>query len=170
MQHQSKIKLLGLPLVHIATGASEHGFHKRSVAKGWIAIGDISYGVILSVGGIAVGGIAIGGLSVGLLSLAGLALGVLSLGGFALGLYSLGGCAIAWEAASGGLALAGEYALGGLALAAHANDSVAKDYFHNSLFLSFFQEALRHSHWLLVLLLIPIVQQINNNRESRKTD
>jgi len=160
MNYRTKRTLFGLPLVHIATGRIEQGHYRRGVACGWIAIGDMSFGVIVSLGGLAVGGIAVGGLALGVLSLAGLALGVYALGGGAIGVAACGGGALAWEAALGGLAVAQSYAEGGLAIAKHANDPVASDFFKHSSFFSGAGWLLNHSRWLLLLALLPAIQGV----------
>lgn len=108
-EYKSKRTLRGIPLVHIRFGIVP------KVAKGIIAIGNISVGVI-SVGGIALGGICFGGVSIGLLALAGcaigalafggLAIGILAAGGFAFGVYTIGGMSIASRIAVGGSATA----------------------------------------------------------------
>ncbi len=108
-EYKSKRKLFGLPLIHI-----HYGYGLR-VAKGIIAIGNISIGV-LSIGGLSFGGICLGGLALGLLALAGcavglfafggLAIGVMAIGGFALGVYTFGGLSIASQIAVGGSASA----------------------------------------------------------------
>ena len=49
MNYKTKFTLLGLPLVHIATSKMENGQFRRGIAKGWIVMGDISFGIILSV-------------------------------------------------------------------------------------------------------------------------
>lgn len=113
-EYKSKIKIWGIPLIHIKTG------YGLQVAKGIIAMGNISIGVI-SIGGIALGGLCFGGVSLGLIALAGcaigglaiggFALGMLSIGGFAIGIYSLGGVSIAAKIAAGGVAY-GHTALG----------------------------------------------------------
>lgn len=113
-EYKSKRKLLGIPLIHIHYG------YGPKVAKGIIAIGNISFGLI-SIGGISLGGICFGGLSLGLLALAGcaiglfafggLAIGILAVGGFALGVYSIGGMSVASQIAVGGSATA-ETAIG----------------------------------------------------------
>lgn len=136
-EYRSKWTLLGLPLVHIRTGARPG--EKLGTAKGWIAIGDRAYGVLFAAGAVAVGGISmggatvglisIGGASVGLLAVGGLALGGLALGGGAIGIMAAGGIATALIGAEGGLAVAREFALGGQALAQHANDAAAREYF-----------------------------------------
>jgi hypothetical protein len=173
MDYKTKYKIFGLPFIHITSGKLVDGHYKRGIAKGWIAIGDISFGVIFSVGAVAFGGIAIGGLSIGLLSLAGLALGVFSLGGGAIGIVACGGGAIAWHAAVGGLGVAHEYAEGGLAIANHANDLIARDYFENSRFFSVARFISEHSRWFLLLVAIPIVQnlirRIKHCREKSNT-
>jgi hypothetical protein len=160
MNYKTRFTLLGLPLVHIASGKLEEGRYNRGIAKGWIAVGDISFGVIFSVGGVAFGGVAIGGLAVGLMTFAGLALGFLALGGGAIGVLASGGGALAWRAAYGGFAAAVEFAQGGWAIANHANDSVAHEFFENSYFFSFARLITEHSRWLLFLLVVPIAHNL----------
>ncbi|HEX3027748.1 MAG TPA: hypothetical protein VHT34_00225 [Clostridia bacterium] len=115
-EYKSKIHIFSLPLVHIKLSRS-YGIRRRStnrlgVAKGIIAIGDMSKGVI-SIGCIALGGISIGGLSLGIVSFGGLSIGLLALGGFAIGGMAVGGIAIG-IGAIGGLAI-GDIAVGGYA-------------------------------------------------------
>ncbi len=45
MTMKSSIQLLGLPLVHVATGQLVDGRYRRGVARGWIAVGDVAFGV-----------------------------------------------------------------------------------------------------------------------------
>ncbi len=167
MNYKTKYEVYGLPLIHITFGKLVDGRYRRGVAKGWIAIGDISFGVILSVGAVAFGGIAIGGLAIGLLSLAGLAIGAFSWGGGAIGIVACGGGAIAWHAAFGGLAIAREYAEGGLAIANYTNDQITRDYFENSRFFSVARFISGYSRWLLLLLAIPIVQKFIRRKKQR---
>lgn len=109
-EYRSPQTVLGMPLLHIATGIDPETGLKR-VARGFIAIGDVAIGVI-ALGGMAFGGLAFGGLALGLVALGGVALGVLlALGGAALGSVALGGVALGYYA-FGGLAL-GLRALGG---------------------------------------------------------
>jgi len=56
MNYETKTRLLGLPVLHVATGQLIDGSYRRGVAKGWVAIGDISFGVVFSAGGVSVGG------------------------------------------------------------------------------------------------------------------
>ena len=83
----------------------------RSVVKGWIAIGDVAYGVFFSAGGFAVGGIALGGISVGVLSVGGVCLGAFALGGIAIGRIALGG---AWRMIVAGEMLASQSGIGSI--------------------------------------------------------
>jgi hypothetical protein len=168
MNYKTKITLIGIPIVHIATSKKDQGRYKRGIAKGWIAIGDISFGIILSIGGVAFGSVAIGGLAVGILSLAGLAFGILAFGGGAIGILATGGGAVAWHAATGGFAMAKEYALGGRAIAHYANDMVAKDYFRNSIFFSSARFIGGHSRWFLLLVFLPIIQSLIHKRKGYK--
>jgi hypothetical protein len=117
MEYRSKATVLGLPLVHIATGAVVDGRYRRGIAKGWFAVGDLAFGVLFACGGIAVGGITLAGGALGLISIGGVALGLCAVGGLSVGVLALGGAAFAWYAAIGGLAVAHDYAIGGLALA-----------------------------------------------------
>jgi hypothetical protein len=168
MQYVSKTSLLGLPLVHIATGVMRDGRFTRGIARGWIAIGDVSFGVLLSVGGIAFGGFAFGGLAVGGLALGGLALGALALGGGAVGYLAAGGAAIAVKAALGGLAIARDYALGGGALARHANDEVARSFLEDDLFAAAARAVMEHSQWLVLLTAIPVVLALRQRQRREE--
>jgi RNA polymerase sigma factor (sigma-70 family) len=142
-EYSSSWTFLGWPLIHIRFGR-EAG--KRLPAKGWIAFGNVAYGILfasggvavgtVSMGGIAVGGVAIGGCTLGLLTFGGMAFGIFAVGGAALGYIACGGTAIAWQAACGGAAVAHNFALGGAALAQHANDGTARAFARNSALLS----------------------------------
>jgi hypothetical protein len=128
MDYQSKARLLGLPLLHVATGRLVDGVYRRGVAKGWIAIGDVAMGAFAA-GGISVGGVSVGGLAAGALPVGGFALGLAAIGGLAVGALAVGGAAFGWSGAWGGLAVAHDFAHGGAAVAAHANDATAASYF-----------------------------------------
>jgi RNA polymerase sigma factor (sigma-70 family) len=141
--YRSPLTLLGWPLVHIQFGEANG---PRLPAKGWIACGNVAYGILfasggraigaVSIGGIAIGGVAIGGCSLGLLTYGGMALGCFAAGGVAAGYIACGGAAVAWLAACGGAAVAHCFALGGAALAPHANDPAARTFAQNSILLS----------------------------------
>lgn len=171
--YRSKFTAFGLPLVHVAFGGTDDGKCRRGVARGWIAIGDIAFGGVLAVGGVAVGLISVGGLALGGLALGGAAvgalafgggaigglavgggaLGVWAVGGLAVGISAFGGAAIAWHAAEGGLAVAHHAAVGGFALALHANDASARGLFAEHSFFSVVQQLLPLAPWLPLMAL-----------------
>src|SRR5262247_2837532 len=150
VEYRSSASLLGLPLVHIATGAVVDGRYRRGVATAWFAVGDIAIGVFFACGGVALGGISLGGAAFGLFPVGGFALGLLAIGGLGLGIVALGGAAFAWYAAIGGLAVAHDYAIGGVALA----QTVITPPSSESLPLSSIPQA--PFHWSDALLLIVI--------------
>jgi hypothetical protein len=174
MSYTSGAKLLGLPLVQVATGRLEGGVWRRGVARGWIAVGDVAFGVLLSVGGVAVGGVSLGGVAVGcvtvggvamgVLSLAGLSLGFFSLGGLAAGVVSVGGVAIGLWGALGGLAVARDFALGGLAVGGHAGDAAAVEFFREQRFFRAGPELAQHARWLVLLVFAPLVVRLFRGR------
>src|SRR5512145_1493331 len=168
MQYVSKIRLLGLPLVHIAQGGMREGRFTRGIARGWIAIGDVSFGVLLSVGGIAFGGFAFGGMAIGVLSLGGLAFGAMALGGGAIGYLAAGGAAIAFRAALGGLAIARDYALGGGAVARHANDEAARRFFEEDVFADVARTVMDHSQWLVLLAALPALLALRERKRREE--
>lgn len=168
MEYRSKTSLLGLPLVHVAAGAIRDGRPVRGIARGWIAIGDISFGVLLSVGGIAFGGLAFGGMAIGVLSLGGLAVGAMAVGGGAVGYLAAGGAAVAFRAALGGLAIARDYALGGGAVARHANDEAARRFFEDDLFAEAARTVMEHSEWMLLLTAIPLVLALRERKRREE--
>ena len=165
MDWQTSTRLLGLPLIHVATGRPVDGSYRRGVAKGWIAIGDIALGVLFSAGGIAVGGISVGGLSVGILTLGGLAAGFAAVGGLSIGVLAVGGAAFGWSAALGGLAIARDVASGGVAFAIHANDAAATDYFAVHPFFVAASWAMKYS---LALVFLPAIIAFFARMRSRR--
>ena len=95
--YQSRIRVHGVPLVHIHLG---RGLKK---AKGIIAIGNIAMGLV-AIGGISVGLFGIGLISValllsigmigiGLISIGAIAIGFISIGAVTLGMYCIGAIA-----------------------------------------------------------------------------
>lgn len=134
-RYDSPIRLLGYPILSIASGPRPDLGEKRGVARGWIAIGDIAIGGIalggvsigvVGAGGLAVGGVVFGGLAAGTLGgVGGLATGALAAGGAAVGGLAVGGMAIGYGA-MGGMAI-GAYGWGGQVAAAHAVTHTARD-------------------------------------------
>jgi RNA polymerase sigma factor (sigma-70 family) len=161
-EYKSQWTLLGLPLVHVRSGRPFGA--KLHPAVGWIAVGDVSIGVLVSVGGFAVGGISIGGCSLGLLAMGGISLGAIAVAGLAFGLWAAtgglaigylahGGCAVAWHAAEGGMAAARDFAVGDTAYAAHANDVMAREAIGSSRFFHAAEAFLRQPLWFSVIWL-----------------
>ena len=62
-EYKSKARILGIPLVHVASGIDPQT-GRLLVARGIIAVGNVSFGV-LSIGGIAFGVVSLGGLAFG---------------------------------------------------------------------------------------------------------
>ncbi len=179
MEYRSSIAPFGIPLIHVMTGSLEAGQYRRGVAKGWIAVGDMAFGILFAAGGVASGALAFGGLPLGLLAVGGFAIGALVVGGGSLGIVAIGGLAMAaymaagglaigWYAAFGGLAIAREVAAGGAAVARHANDAVARDFFANAGWYGDMRAAMPYAQWLLlVFVLLAIVAVMRRSAESR---
>ena len=111
-EYKSKRTFKGIPLVHIHLNTG--GFHKPAVARGIIAIGDVSIGVV-SLGGFSVGVFGGGGISLGGLAVGGVAFGLAAFGGVAIGLIAAGACAIGFYA-FGAAALGSKLAIGAAAV------------------------------------------------------
>src|SRR5262245_60936494 len=92
-EYESGTRIAGWPLLHICAGIDPLTLRPR-VARGIIAIGDLAVGV-LAIGGFACGLVTIGGVSLGmLLAIGGAAVGLgLSIGGLAVGTIAIGGVA-----------------------------------------------------------------------------
>jgi RNA polymerase sigma factor (sigma-70 family) len=162
-EYRSRLKLLGLPLVHVRFNRSAAG---RGPVKAWIAAGDFAFGVLFAFGGLAVAPFSIGGIAIGLMPFGGVALGLFAVGGFALGGWvfggfalgwqAFGGCAVAWNAAMGELAIAHNFALGGVADAAQANTEIASQFMKTSPFFTRMETLSHYTAWLNLLWLIPV--------------
>ena len=171
--YRTNASLLGLPLVDVAIGPrAGEAPYRRGVARGWIAVGDIAFGPLFALGGIAAGGLAVGGLAVGLVDLAGLAVGVYTLGGLSAGFWAVGGLALGWFGAVGGGAISHACAVGGMAIAPHANDAVARASLGQSLFLRSALEAIRFApgRWIFAFaLLVAVLFNIARSRPPGET-
>jgi len=177
-EYRSRWTLLGLPLIHIRMECKHEG--KMLPAKGWIAMGNIAYGVLFAFGGLAVGTVSVGGFAVGLLAIGGVGLGLLSMAGFALGIYAVGGGAVGylasggfalgWLAATGGAAVAHDFAIGGAVFARHANDEAARAFLQNSAFFTYGWMLLNRAMWLIWLPLGLLMWQIFLIRRQNNSD
>jgi RNA polymerase sigma factor (sigma-70 family) len=174
----SRMKLFGLPLVHVRIGDRFDILRKPVTA--WIAVGNQAVGGLFAFGAVACAPFCIGGITIGLIPFGGLALGIVPLGGIALGLLAfggvvigwqaVGGCAIAWKAAAGGLAIAHDFAVGGIAHAAQANNDVARQFTDTSLFSRFVQALNRHWVWMNFLWIAPLFVQWQIIARSRRRE
>lgn len=101
-EYRSRISVGGWPLVHICAGMDPITMRPK-IAKGVVAIGNMAIGGI-AVGGLACGLFAVGGASFGiLLALGGAAVGFgCSAGGLAVGSVAFGGAAVGFVYAIGG--------------------------------------------------------------------
>jgi hypothetical protein len=142
---------------------------KIKPAVGWIAIGEVAYGILYASGGVAVGGISMGGLSIGLIALGGagfglfafggLAVGMVALGGAGIGWFASGGMAMGWRAALGGVVASHHFATGGLALAPHVDDVLAHDFFLRHRWMNVFNQS-GPNLWFLALAIGPMFLQL----------
>jgi len=101
-EYKSATTIGGWPLVHVCAGVDPITMRPR-VAQGVVAIGNIAVGA-LAIGGIACGLFTVAGASIGLLlAVGGAALGLgVSVGGFAVGSIAIGGAAVGFVYAIGG--------------------------------------------------------------------
>lgn len=116
-QYTSKTKIAGIPLVSIKLSRR---MGKDCVAKGIIAIGNISVGIIslglvsagvISIGCITAGLLALGALAVGIAALGAVAVGILAFGTVAIGIYA-GGVAVYGSQIAVGVAASGKTVIG----------------------------------------------------------
>lgn len=103
-EYKSSTTVGGWPLIHVCAGIDPVTMRPR-IARGVVAIGNIAVGA-LAIGGVACGLFTVGGASIGLLlAVGGAALGLgVSVGGFAVGSIAIGGAAVGFVYAIGGAA------------------------------------------------------------------
>ena len=104
-EYRSGLSIGTWPLVHVCMGLDPATMRPR-IARGAVAIGNIAIGGI-AIGGLSCGLFTIGGASLGiLLAVGGVAVGVgVSAGGLAIGSIAVGGAAIGFVYAIGGGAI-----------------------------------------------------------------
>lgn len=127
-EYKSKRRVFGIPLVHINIGVGIYTARGiiaiGNISKGLISLGIVSLGVlscgVLSLGLVSIASIALGilvalgGIAIGSIAIGGVAIGVVTIGGLSIGMYSVGGCSIASEIAIGNYA-SGHIAIGSTA-------------------------------------------------------
>ena len=133
---KSRARLLGVPLVHIRFALPEAG---DPPAIGWIAAGDVAFGLLFAWGGFAVAPISVGIVSLGVLTVGAVGFGMYAMGTIGIGVIAMGACAIGyqaygslsalgWKSAVGSsFSTAREAALGPIADAQHVNDETAAE-------------------------------------------
>lgn len=124
--YDSRLRVLGLPLVSVRVGFVRHRrMSRRDVALGVIAVGNAAVGVVslglVSVGLVSVGGVALGLLALGLAAVGPLALGVAALGYLAFGVSAIGAYAGGVSAVGGEIAVGVAAASGGAAVGCEAS-------------------------------------------------
>jgi len=157
-EYKTRVRLLGLPLVHMAVRSRRS--ERPGVARGWIAIGERAFGRVIAAGNVAVGPIAIGSIGIGVLCTS-----LVGVGGFAggaivaTGVWTYGGASLGAYAAQGGVSVAYRYADGIVAVAKNANDTVAERYFEQAIPFTLLHEFLDNKLLVLAvtaLLLVPL--------------
>ncbi len=154
VNYRSRATLLGLPLVHVATGV-DPATNRPRVARGIIAIGGIAQGVI-AFGGVAMGGFTFGGVSIGVVAFGGATVGIAAVGGAALAMVmALGGLAVAPIAIGGGAI--GYFAYGGGVLGVHPLGANISDEIARHFFLPWAAQLPAAMNYLFPALLLPLL-------------
>lgn len=162
LEYCSRLKLLGLPLLHVRVHAA------TTPVKAWIAVGNVAYGVIFGCGTVAIAPLSLGIFGVGFICGGAFVAGGLAIGAVCLGGWALGCCGAGWmakgffafgiRAAHGFAAYARDIAVSpaeskrAVAYAVHANDSAAKEFLDRSRFFSWTRIS-GHEFRLLLLVL-----------------
>jgi len=173
-EYKSNFCVAGIPLFHFRFGMPEKN---DKPVIGWMAGGDIAYGLIFAWGGLAVAPISVGIVAVGALSVGAVSLGLLALGTVAIGVVGFGASAIAykayaslsslgWESAfSVGFSVAKEAAIGPIAFADQINNERAAEISN----LAFFSETYTWALFLIaVLVIIPAIWHSNKVRQRMR--
>jgi RNA polymerase sigma factor (sigma-70 family) len=173
-EYKSRLTLAGIPLFHFRFGMPEKN---DKPVIGWIAGGDIAYGLVFAWGGFAVAPISVGIVSIGALSIGAVGIGLVGLGTVGIGLIGFGASAFAfkgyasfsaagWESAfSNGFSIAKEAAVGPNAFATYVNNETAYEIAHLALFSQSYL-------WLLsiiaILVIIPAAWHSNKVRQRMR--
>jgi RNA polymerase sigma factor (sigma-70 family) len=176
-EYRSRLGLFGLPLIHVRLG--DRFDVMRGPVTGWIAVGGShSIGVIFASGGVAIAPISFGGIGIGLLTFSAVGIGLVSFSAIAVGVWAFGalafgwqiccGCGAAWQAAGGGIVFARDYAVGGIVHAAQANNAIAGEFFHQSIFFRVAAIVARYNLW--ILWVIPMVLQSRLVARARRRE
>lgn len=174
-EYKSRLSLAGVPLVHFRLGMPEQG---DKPVVGWIAGGEVAYGLLFAWGGVAVAPISVGIVAFGLLPVGAIGIGLFATGTVAIGVIAFGASAVAykayasmsalgWESAvSGGFSMAKEAAIGTFAFAEHINNDYSAELANLTLLNQTYL-------WVLavitLLVIAPAVWYANKVRQRMRT-
>jgi len=170
-EYRSRFSLAGIPLLHFRFGMPETN---DKPIVGWVAGGDIAFGLVFAWGGVAIAPISVGILSVGIISIGAVGMGLLGIGTVGIGVIGFGASAVAhkayasfsalgWDAAfSNGFSIARDAAIGPISFAKHINNKQAAEIVN--------LVTLEHVYlWVLavmiILVIVPAVWHSNNVRK-----
>jgi RNA polymerase sigma factor (sigma-70 family) len=173
-EYKSRLSLFGIPLLHFQFTKPEVG---DKPALGWIAGGNVAYGLLFAWGGVAVAPVSVGILSFGVISVGALGFGLIGIGVVGIGVIGFGASAIAykayaslsaigWESAfSNGFSIAKDAAIGPIAQATQVNNDQAVEMTNLA--------ALSQNHlWVLAaiaaLVIIPAIWHSHKVRQRMK--
>ena len=176
-EYRSPWQACGLPLIHIRFGGPLDRL--RGPVKAWIAIGSHhALGVIFAFGNVAIAPVSFGGITIGLLPFGALSFGLVSVGAVCVGVWAFGAMAIgwqiccgfgaAWHSAMGGCVVAHDFALGGIVRAGQANSAAAQAFYEHNRFCQIAEVVGRHSTWLIVLGMAPVLLQWRPLAKARR--
>lgn len=170
-EYKSRLRLGGIPLIHFRFGMPEIG---DKPIVGWIAGGDLAYGIIFAWGGVAIAPISVGIISIGAISIGAVGFGLFGIGTIAVGAIAFGASAIGykayasfsslgWESAfSNGFSTAKDAAIGPISIAQEVNTPLAADIANLSLMD---QSYLWIMAAIIVLVIVPAVLHSNKVRK-----
>ena len=133
-EYKSRFRLAGVPLLHFRFGMPEKD---DTPVVGWIAGGELAFGLLFAWGSIAIAPVSVGIISCGLFTIGAVGIGLFGIGCVAIGLIGFGSAAVAykafaslsalgWESAfSQGFSLAKDAAIGPVAFAVQVNNDQA---------------------------------------------
>jgi RNA polymerase sigma factor (sigma-70 family) len=174
-EYKSRICLAGIPLLHFRFGTPEQG---DKPVFGWVAGGDLAYGLLFAWGGVAIAPISVGIASFGVISVGAVGVGLMGLGTIGIGVIGFGASAIGykaygtfsalgWDSAFTGIgfSVAKHAAIGPFSFAEHINNEQAAEICN----LSFMGQSYL---WILaaiaLLVIVPAVLHSNKVRQRMR--
>jgi hypothetical protein len=120
-EYKSRIFLAGIPLLHFRFGTPEQG---DKPVFGWVAGGDVAYGLLFAWGGVAIAPISVGIVSLGVLSVGAVGVGLMGLGTIGIGIVGFGASAIGYKAYGSFSALGWDSAFTGIGFSVAKNAAI----------------------------------------------